>query len=210
MLLPVILFVVRLAITIFCLVSLICSGFQDSNGETKWFIYLTNWSFTLLTITLGLLTSLSLYYMCYEERYRFPDEAMTYGSTGQALDTARMWKADEVIDVTVVRTKPVVSKLTRSRWPHQVSWLFYNISFAAGIEVTILYWTAVQDGSVGFLDVSAHALNSVIILVEICLGRVPIRLLHSVYTMIYVFLYFIFSIIYWKAGGLNADNENYI
>ena len=110
----------------------------------------------------------------------------------------------------VVRKDRDPFKPKPSRWYHQVTWLLYNVAFSAGILVTVFYWAFVLEGTPGFLDVSAHALNSVVILIEFFLGRVPIRLLHAIYTMFYCTVYVIFTVIYWKAGGLNAEDETYI
>ena len=207
-----ILLIIRLALTVFCIVCLICSGFQDSNGETKWFIYLTNWSFTLLTLTLILLSYLSSCHVYYEWRNRFHDDPENVGGdygSFETLENAKLKKGSET-EILVVRKDRDPFKPKPSRWYHQVTWLLYNVAFSAGILVTVFYWAFVLEGTPGFLDVSAHALNSVVILIEFFLGRVPIRLLHAIYTMFYCTVYVIFTVIYWKAGGLNAEDETYI
>ena len=208
---PFILLIVRLVLTAFCVVCLICSGFQDSNGETKWFIYLTNWSFTILTVSFILLSSLSACDVYREWNNRFQQTENHQGQYGTFEDEepARMNLASEV-EATVGVKKPAVIKPAASRWYHQILWLLYNVSFCVGIFVTVCYWSFVSEGTPKFLDVSTHALNSVFILVEVILGRVPIRLLHVVYTMIYLSVYVIFTVIYWKAGGRNAKDEPYI
>lgn len=207
-----ILLVIRLALTVFCIVCLVCSGFQDSNDETKWFIYLTNWCFTLLTLTFILLSSLSLYDFYHGWRNRFQDPENQRGNYGSfdALENVKMKNASQVSPSVERKRKRDVFKPKPSRWYHQVIWLLYNVAFSAGILVTIYYWAFESQGTPEFLDISAHALNSVVILTEISLNRVPIRLLHAIYCMLYCTVYVIFTVIYWKAGGSNEDNKPYV
>ena len=208
---PLILFIVRLALTIFCVVCVICSGFQDSNGETKWFIYLTNWSFTILTISFILLSSLSAcdVYREWKDRFQQTENSQDQYGTFEDEEAGTMNLASETETPGGVK-KPAVIKPAPSRWYHQIFWLVYDVAFCVGIFVTICYWSFVLKGTPDFLDISTHALNTVFILVEVILGRVPIRLLHVVYTMIYLSAYVIFTVIYWTAGGRNAKDEPYI
>ena len=67
-----------------------------------------------------------------------------------------------------------------------------------------------QAKNVQFLDVVTHAFNTVFVLIELILGHVPIRLLHALYTIAYLTLYVIFSVIYWEANGTNARGKPYI
>jgi hypothetical protein len=197
--------ILRLTITLFCVVCIIWSGFDDSSGETKWFIYLTNWSFAILTIAFILLTFLSLsktYQVCRNEPH-----ADSYGTFETSVEAARK---QEHIELPPRRERLIIiPEPVSCKWHHQVTWLICNIAFCAAIIVTGAYWLF-EAKNVGFLDVVTHAFNTVFVLIELCLGRVPIRLLHFIYTVFYLTLYVIFSVIYWQAGGNNSRGKPYI
>lgn len=101
------------------------------------------------------------------------------------------------------------------RWYHQTLWAIFNIAAANAVAVTVLYWsffypsypdTYTPDG----LDISTHLLNSLFILIDICLSCMPIRLYHVIYPMLFFFLYVIFSVIYWASDGTNVQGQFYI
>lgn len=59
---PVIL-VYRLIVAVYCVAWIIYSGFHPANGNEKWFIYLTNWSFLFVTVYFVFATIITaLYY----------------------------------------------------------------------------------------------------------------------------------------------------
>ena len=195
----------RLTITLFCVACIIWSGFDDSNGETKWFIYLTNWSFTILTIAFILLTFLSISktYQAYRNKPHIDD----YGTFETSVEAARN---KEQIELPSRQERQIIIPApTPCKWYHQITWLICNIAFCAAVIVTIAYWLF-QAKNVAFLDVVTHAFNTVFVLTELFLGRVPIRLLHFLYTLVYLTLYVIFSVIYWQSGGYNAKGKPYI
>ena len=195
----------RLTVTLFCVACIIWSGFDDLSGKTKWFIYLTNWSFAILTVAFILLTFLSIsktYQM-----YRNKPQADDYGTFETSVEAARK---QEQIELPPRQERPIIiSAPTPCKWYHQVTWFICNIAFCAAIIVTVAYWLF-QAKNVAFLDVVTHAFNTVFVLIELFLSRVPIRLLHFVYTMMYLTLYVIFSVIYWQAGGYNTRGKPYI
>lgn len=64
-----------------------------------------------------------------------------------------------------------------------------------------------------FLDVytvQLHGVNTVIVLLDMCLSRVPYQFLHFPYPSIFTLTYIIFSLVYWGAGGTNANGMPYI
>ena len=47
-------------------------------------------------------------------------------------------------------------------------------------------------------------------LVELFINSIPIRILHFVYAVVAVFVYIIFSLIYWSLGGTNFQGNDYV
>lgn len=196
---------VRLVITLFCVGCTIWSGLDGTSGETKWFIYLTNWSFAVLTTAFILLTVLTICKTC--QNYRNIPPADDYGTFETSVEAAR--KQEQIELPSREERNMNILPPTPCKWYHQVTWLIYNVAFCAAIIVTIAYWLF-QAKNVEFIDVVTHAFNTVFVLIELFLGRVPIRLLHALYTIVYFTLYVIFSVIYWKADGTNARGKTYI
>jgi len=94
---------------------------------------------------------------------------------------------------------------------HKVAWFFYIIASNNSFMVTIVYWNFLYNGSkIGEADVSFHLLNSVFMLTETCLSAVPVRLLHVIYAELYGLLYLIFTVVFWRSGGSDANGNNFI
>ena len=142
------------------------------------------------------------------QTHRNRPQADVYGTFETSVEAARRQEQIELPgDVQQIENNR--QSPTSCKWYHQVTWLIYNVAFCAAIIVSIGYWLF-QAKNVQFLDVVTHAFNTVFVLIEHLLGRVPIRLFHSLYTILYLSLYVIFTVIYWQAGGLNARGKTYI
>lgn len=158
-----------------------------------------NIAFILLTVL-----SISKAYRVYRNKRPADD----YGTFETSVEAARR-QGPEIELPSRERKEIIILPPTPCEWYHQVTWLIYNIAFCAAIIVTVAYWLF-QAKNVKFLDVVTHAFNTVFVLTELILGCVPIRLLHWLYTVIYLTLYVIFSVIYWQADGLNSRGKPYI
>ena len=64
-------------------------------------------------------------------------------------------------------------------------------------ELTFLvtYISTISDGEL-FITVSVHGINLVLLLIDFTLHKIPIRILHSVYTFILGVVYVVMSLIY--------------
>lgn len=185
----------------------IAGGFLRLDQGAKWFIFLTNWSYTFLNIHFIMGTILPIYYhikikktvSCLnngdDHESGYDCKASTDHHSGQYL---------QVIDVS-------------KRFPYfqvacKASWVIYNIAAGVGPVITVAYWSAVYTPGkrVDGADVDAHAINSVMIIVDTLMCSIPVRLLHVVYPMLLMITYALFSVIYWKSGGTNPFGQPYI
>merc|ERR1711911_265555 len=94
----------------------------------------------------------------------------------------------------------------------KMSWVMYNVMTLAAIIITIVYWSALYspDAPPSAIDVFVHALNSVIIVVDIVVTHRPFRLLHFLHPLLIMVDYIIFTVIYWAAGGVDYNGNHYI
>ncbi|CAG0885432.1 unnamed protein product [Darwinula stevensoni] len=101
----------------------------------------------------------------------------------------------------------------KQRAVYQVTWVFMSIAYSVGILVTIFYWIFLfgeeSEFPLGF-DIQMHVLNSLYIVVSAATMAAPIQLKHMYQPVLFMFLYAVFSIIYWVAGGVDEHGSPYI
>lgn len=184
----------------YCLGWIIYSGFHPANGDEKWFIYLTNWGFTFVTLYFIWATVVSILHHFGVANYaavmqmkatRSPDSD---AEGGDGLSTS--------IDIE----QPVMGM----SWYHKGLWVVFNIAANAAILITLLYWTLIFTGKTSVLDVTTHLINSVVIVADIMLSANPVRILHVVYALILGVCYILLTVIFWAVNGTNARGEPYI
>lgn len=94
----------------------------------------------------------------------------------------------------------------------KASWVLCTIAANVAPLVTALYWAFdyVPGQYLDASNVNAHAVNSVLMIIDIMVCNIPVRIFHVVYPMMYGLIYTIFTIVYWAVGGRNHKNKKYI
>ncbi|CAH1244009.1 Hypp7196 [Branchiostoma lanceolatum] len=115
-------------------------------------------------------------------------------------------------DVPPTRSTEVLHESSRSLtlpWYCKGYWVLYNVACGIGLYITIAYWSllAVDNGPHSVLT---HAINCVVILIDVAVSSLPFRLLHFVYPSAFGLAYVIFTVIYWAAGGTDTLNRPWI
>ena len=193
--------VYRLIIAGYCLGWILYSGFDYVNGKEKWFIYLTNWGFTFVT----------LYYIWATVVSFLHHFGATNSVAGMQMKATRNHDSDaeggEGLGASVDDfEEPPVSM----SWYHKGLWVIFNIAANAAILITPLYWILIFCGKTSGLDVTTHLLNSVVMVADLMLSKTPVRILHVVYAWILGVCYILFTVIFWAADWTNARDEPYI
>ena len=106
------------------------------------------------------------------------------------------------------------SRPSKTPWYFKLSWLLFNINISIAPLVTVVYWSLLHDFSdsagrdpLGFgTNVNIHAINSVLMILDLFVSAYPVRIVHCVYAIAYGVVYVVFSLIYWAAGGVNPYN----
>lgn len=169
----------------------------------KLFIFLTNWSFTILNIYFVYATTLS----CIALYKDMKNTAQT--TPGNQVVEMEMGHLDGN-DYGAVEREEAREK-DALRFHHELLWFLYVISATAGVWITAGYWTVlVGDDPIDANNITKHALNSVFMVFDTCLSAIPIRLFHSIYPFLYLVIYIVFSIIYWLLGGTNIQGDPFI
>ena len=171
----------------------------------KLFIFLTNWSFTILNIYFVYATTLSCIALYQDRR----NDTQTTPSTGDQVVELEMGSVDGNGNGAVEREESRENDALQ--FHHKFLWFLYVISATAGVWITAGYWTVlVGDDLIDGNNITKHALNSVFMVLDTCLSAVPIRLFHSLYPFLYLVIYIIFSVIYWLLDGTNIEGEAFI
>lgn len=97
------------------------------------------------------------------------------------------------------------------QWQHKLLWLLHTISSTGGLFVTVGYWTVLMgNDKIDANNITKHLLNSVFMVIDTWLSRIPVRLIHCSYALLYFIVYILFSVIYWLLGGTNVEEKQYI
>ena len=168
------------------------------------FIYLTNWTFTILNIYFIFATTLS----CIALYHDLKNRSETSPGRDEPTVEIEMVPAEDsygAIDLEVDREKDGL------RLHHKFLWFIYEISATGGLWITTGYWSVlIGSDPIDANNITKHALNSVFMVIDTCLSSIPIRLLHSLYVLLYLLIYIAFSVFYWLAGGTNVEGKPYI
>lgn len=163
----------------------------------KWFIFLTNWSYTFVNLHFLVSAVIVTYYYKKRESFRTHDDD----------------DIDEEQEQEDKEGTHIVYKV-KSRLPLacKASWVIYDIAANIAFPVTVMYWSLVYVPGHRFDSVTfnAHALNSVVIVLDTMLSCIRVKLLHIIYPVIFITIYLMFSLIYWACGGTDPNNKPYI
>ncbi|XP_033115446.1 protein rolling stone-like [Anneissia japonica] len=166
--------------------------YRIADTKWKWFIYISNWSYLLLTMYFIIAAIAVIIYHKY--RSKEVDNNMKLVEGGMQSDH----------NTTPAQTLPFYFSLT---------WLLQVVAFSAAVTVTLLFWVLVYDPAVDTVHtyvVHVHGVNTLLVLIDVFAVANPYRLIHFIYPSIYASIYFIFTAIYWAAGGLNEHGDSYI
>lgn len=200
-------FVVRLILASYCCGWIIYSGFYPANGEEKWFIYLTNWGYLLLTVYLiwaTILTAVQLTKKRKDDKVREIQLQMN----GKA-------ETEEEREIGYEYESQDRNEHETSRWYHKGAWVIYSIASCNAVVITVLYWSLLYSSkvSVDGMDISTHLLNTVFVLLELMLSALTIRFLHVIYPCCFGAVYVVFTAAYWAISKSNVypvlDYEKY-
>ncbi|KZC06281.1 PREDICTED: protein rolling stone-like [Dufourea novaeangliae] len=95
----------------------------------------------------------------------------------------------------------------------RIYWFLFVVTMNIAIVVTITYWCSVYDPKIHHLDplnVMLHICNSILMFVDFCVTSIPFRLRNFWWCLTIAFLYVMFSLVYYTAGGLDRFGYHYI
>ncbi|XP_048579302.1 protein rolling stone isoform X2 [Nematostella vectensis] len=177
-----------------------------------WFIFLTNWSYTILNIhfILGACLPAYHYYKCSPGAASSKIIATDSNANDEPANHVQLELEDPCAVNTKLTTLPQNSRMFILAC--KVSWVVFNIAANVAPLVTFMYWgfNYVPGQYVDSSNINAHALNCVLMFADVMLSNLPVRVLHVIYALVCGFAYVTFTVIYWAAGGVNHEGNSYI
>ena len=194
--------VYRLIVTAYNLAWLVYNIYHTG---AKLFIYLTNWSYTILNIHFihaTILTCMALYRNLKgrKEAALIRDEPNGKIEMGPGED-----------NYGAIDGKTAAREQDALQSHHKFLWFIHVISATGAIWITVGYWTVlVGNDPIDASNITKHGLNSVFMVLDTFLSSIPVRLLHALYVLLYFLIYIAFSVVYWLLGGTNPQGQPYI
>lgn len=163
----------------------------DGWGDAwKFFIYLTNWSFTI------------------ETAYLLVSLASAWQANGPSLfarfrERRRQVRLRSFAPQTILNKSASTGERKRTRPLHQIQWLLFNLASAMSLFVVVAFWTLVFP-SVGhrmnwlswLINLHVHFLSGAVMLLEIFLVRMPVRVVHVYQACLMALAYLTFNLVY--------------
>ncbi|KAK6176779.1 hypothetical protein SNE40_015013 [Patella caerulea] len=202
---PIVYLIYRFIVAGYTFSWLIYTAQISSNPPYGWAAYLTNWSYTILTVYLFLHLIITIVHYCLNCRrgvtlFRKIDSEQHQKYFREDNVLQRSASSENITENSDDEIQVVVPKLP---FYVKIVWLLFTVISPAALTVTIMFWAAIYPSlkhanPIGIDNIQLHVLNTVIILLEHAVTAVPFRLLHFIYPTIYGLIYIIFSIIFWS------------
>ncbi|XP_078270812.1 protein rolling stone [Rhinoraja longicauda] len=207
---PVIWLMYRIFLAIYSLVWCICSGVQTNH--LKWFIFLTHLTYTLLTMYFNLAL---VNFICY----------VTFGQKKEAQSAKEASLAEVSLSsptaaVEVEGGSPGVTVRKAQRTAPSVlvpgiivQWVLQNLTCVTSLYVTVAFWSLdYTPGRVApnGVNINMHAVNSVLVLLELGMTAAPTHLAHFTGVLLYSVAFILFTLVYWAMGGTNLKGQTFI
>ena len=209
-------------------VAAFCTGWMITSViRRNWFIWLSNWSFLLVTVYFICATIVTAIHYKRERKLegKSASDQMKNGEANSASKAKCGEAADSDENVNSIckpshklgtddacdenDEMPFTSdafeppRAFPMAWFHQALWVIYNIASVAAIMVTLSFWLLIFSASNGVRAVTVilHGVNSIVMVGDTMLSSIPVRLFHVIYPMLYFIFYIMFTVIRWAAIG---------
>ncbi|ESP03572.1 hypothetical protein LOTGIDRAFT_237670 [Lottia gigantea] len=202
--------VCRILWMVFNLSWIIASGCLNYNfasteaNRIKWFTFLTNWTYLLLTIHSIIMVIVVVYHQYYNKQVVYNQ---FYNK--QVVVIYHQYYNKQV--VVIYHQYYNKQEKEESSMPVHLKciWILSNVVHGGSFIVTGTFWTVIFPGikTLYLVTFVVHAFNSIYVLFNILASRIPIRILHCYQVMIYGLIYLLFTAIYQVSGGTGRRDE---
>lgn len=190
-------------------------GREAWDTRRPWYVFLTLWSFTVLTIHLVLAAILAFVFTFRKTKeknsFELEDSSgiqnASYRETEEDDESkVGVYSIQQIPELTVDIKPSSYSADTEEEedanlpWYFQLSWLLSDIITPVAPIVTLIFFGALYTGfELDIFNINTHALNSVLVFLDQVISARPIRLLHVVAPIVFGIVYGIFNFIFWTS-----------
>ena len=171
------------------------------------FIYLTNWTYTILNIYFVFATTLSC--IALYKDLKKETETITLATDEQAAEIEMGHGNYGAVD----EERDDASEKDTLLCHHKLFWFFHVIAATTGFSITVVFWSVLKDEPDNPVDansITKHALSSVFMVIDTSLSAIPVRLMHYLYAFLYILIYIVFTVTFWLLGGTGYQGNTYI
>lgn len=168
-------------------------------NQAIWPIFLTNWNLVIGTVYFICITAISgLHGLDLPEDQEKRPQIIEMNNDIE--------NPKNILNKKLQRLDSAVEKVAFSLF-----WIWYGLTYVICTVMVVLYWAFVVEDfhfdtpELVFSYVNDHGINLVLILIDFCFQKIPVRLFHVVYSIIVAIIYIILSIIY----NFTADKPIY-
>ncbi|XP_071961098.1 uncharacterized protein [Antedon mediterranea] len=216
--------------------------FTDHTEQTnrwKWFIYISNWSFTILSLYF-VMAALSNFYhqikshckcshgcgskedeMLYADSFPISQDSIVMNEKRKSAEAAAdqpstmMRQISSVSDDKLIRKNRRIyySYQTALPWYFKLTWVLQSCAFSLVLLITIMFWIIEFNPDVTDVtvcNVHVHGVALFLIVLDCFLTASPVRFFHFVYPTFVVIGYSIFTYAYNRCGGLNEYGDTHL
>ena len=155
------------------------------------FIYLTNWTYTILNIYFVFATTLSC--IALYKDLKKETETITLAADEQAAEIEMEHGNYGAVD----EERDDASEKDALLCHHKLFWFFHVIAATTGFSITVVFWSVLKDEPDNPVDansITKHALSSVFMVIDTSLSAIPVRLMHYLYAFLYILIYIVFTV----------------
>ncbi|XP_069792745.1 protein rolling stone isoform X2 [Narcine bancroftii] len=197
----------RMFMATYSLIWCICCVVQTNN--LKWFIFLTHLTYTILTIYFNLAL---VNFICYQMVRRKKGTPNIKDASLAEISVSN--PTTEInVETPSATGEEILKPPSFLQLSLSIQWHLHNLTCVISLYVTIAFWCIdyVPGGPApDSININMHAVNSLLVLLELGMTAAPIHLVHFVHVLIYCLTYIFFTIIYWAAGGTNIKGKRFI
>lgn len=178
----------------------------------KYLIFLTHWGFLAWNcyLVLAALTATAAY--CRENHLASSREKRPHEDCGRL--SASSSDCEQLVHSGRRRSSQTASPTPSLAC--KLHWVLFLIGGEYAVVITALYWvfyhgSAQSQHNLYSLDsLNIHMINGIFAAVDLWISGVPVRLCHAIYSIAFGCCYFLFTILYYVAGGTNPEGERFI
>ncbi|XP_064635496.1 protein rolling stone-like [Lineus longissimus] len=201
--------------------SLVTFGLPETN-QWKWFIYIGNWSFLVFVVYALMSAIMTVYYeathRAREQQYEIEagkDHMMEQFLADVVLptkDVASVGLSRNYRAYSTESLEPIIpDEEETANMCQKICWVLYNVAANICFVASIAYWVLIYDNSpLGGALIQTYVINSVLVVIDLCVSYISIRIAHAWMGMAFCGLYVVFSCVYWILGGTNVHGRHFI